>query len=121
MNKVATIRIGMWNRIAIAASALASLVLPTLAWMDVASMNADARKFGLASCRTEVYSMSASAEVQDTVAACDKLWLPINAWQPGWDLWAQLFGFTVIACALAYGVIWLLVWSVKRILRGRAA
>lgn len=106
----------MWNRFAIAVTALALIVLP--AWL-ILSANiefAEAHEQGFQQCAER------AAQPNDgtlTFDACREIW-PIGGQSSyGWAEWGQALVATLIACLALYGLIWLLAWTARWVWRGR--
>lgn len=113
------IKLGLWNRLAIVASVMALIVLPLWAVSDANRLASDIAGFGYRICVEQVERRPA-ADVYAGDEACMKQFEKDFAkLRAGWQVYREALFFTAVACAVAYGLLWLVFAIGKWIWRGR--
>lgn len=111
-------RLGMWNRLAIVAAPLGSLI--GSAWI-VLSENSEmsaARQKGYERCLESAFSPKSDGSL--SAVECWDIWFENNpAYYQGWEEWITLAGFLFALCGVAYLIIWATVATAKWVWRGR--
>lgn len=107
-------RLGFWNRLALVAAVLVTLVWPT--WRAVAEnrRQADALDAGFDIC------LAARAHDVDAFDACWDIWLAGRTPAVDLDAWGIYTSLTALGCLAAYGVLWLLTRIGQWVWRGRS-
>ena len=107
-------RLGFWNRLAVVAGVLFTIISPT--WL-VVSTNleyAQVNEEGYSSCIKGVGQNGSDL----TFDSCRNIWLK-NGSHLGFDDWLPLAGAYAALSVFIYVVLWLAVWIIKWIMRGR--
>lgn len=107
-------RLGFWNRLALVAGALTSLILPTWFILD---HNAERAEIGSAGYQACMERASQTLE-PNAVDGCWEAWM--TNWSfLGWSDWISGVGATLVGCAVLYLLIAAFVWMAKWVWRGR--
>lgn len=102
-------KLGFWNRLALVASVLTTLGVPTYWVIDAANSSAEASELGFASCMK--FDNADYTECRD-------LW-DYSTPAP-WGEWPEAALAVAVACAAGYALIWITVRTAKWIWRGRS-
>lgn len=107
----------MWNRLAIVATVLAVIIAPLWLMATIISSQAESRDALYRLCMGFAES-GPPAEYGAAIEKCsaDRLSDP---YRPGMQKWREFALGTLVVCATIYGLIWLAVWTVKWVWRGR--
>lgn len=112
-------RLGMWNRLAIVAATLFSLIFPTVNWFQQAEAIGKLQSTGYAACTRNTAYVPIDGKSQ--FAYCGDLWFKdMSAMRPGWGDWWPEVVMCLVASAIVYLLIWTAVSTIKWIWRGRA-
>lgn len=118
------IRLGFWNRLAIALTALALVVIPAWVWIDTVHSAQTAEAQYLESCRANAMThlLPNGLADWDKIRASDKQCWEDFAKQKGPSprLWGEAVGLTALLCAIIYSLIWIVVAVIKWVWRGRS-
>ena len=107
-------RLGAWNRLAIVAGALLTLVGPTWFVISENSKNYKAHFDSYQAC----ISLATQREDSKLAESCWDIWM--NDYSTfGWTEWLEGVGIFAVISTILYGMIWLLVWVTKWVWRGR--
>lgn len=108
------VRLGFWNRLAIATGVVTTLVLPT--WIVISeNVKASTARFsGYQLCADVAGKAGAKVSVQE----CADIWLG-HPDPYGWSAWVQFAGATAAACVALYLLIALFAATAKWVWRGR--
>lgn len=121
-------RLGLWNRLAIAATVLALLIAPVWIMFSIETTNTrlDREVFDLCSKAADQRYHSApdpnaalAALSEDHARCSDHLQIMTGSDVFHWPFWRELAGGTLIACAIIYALIWLAVSVGKWVIRGK--
>lgn len=111
-------RLGLWNRLAVVATVLALIILP--AWF-ILSANVDFAERHEQGYQECLRSAMRSTDGTLTGSACREIWPAVVPYSYGWAQWGEMVIATFVMCVALYGLIWLTVWTIKWVWRGRDA
>ena len=107
------IRLGFWNRLAIVATALTIMIVPTYAYLDYIA-DAQTRNEAWFDMCLEFPPKNEAAKFEE----CRQQYLEAST-NPTGGFWWEVAGATLIICGVLYALIWLAVWIAKWVWRGR--
>lgn len=110
-------RLGMWNRLAVVAIVLTTLIAPT--WIILAERGkiVETNSAGYAKCMEAAFKPDSDGTLGPK--SCSEIWFPDDRWYPGWLEWWQTLGVILALCVITYLLAWAAVATVKWIWRGR--
>ena len=112
-------RLGMWNRLAIVAIILASLIAPSWIVLAERAEILDRNSTGYEACMKGAFDPKGNGTLSPEF--CSQNWFGDHQWYPGWTEWWQLVGAVFALCIFAYLLLWAAVATSKWVWRGRQA
>lgn len=111
-------RLGMWNRLALVLTVLAALIVPAAIAIDISNGLRESQQAWYDLCMSYLKGKELEDSYLDEADKCrDDLLKPIdiNAWDGYWTnaLW------TVVGCAIIYGLLWAVIATIRWIWAGR--
>lgn len=115
-------RLGLWNRLAIAATGLALIVGPIWIWLDMATVASEGETTRYQLCidlaevaaeRTEDWQA-----YSNDLRECSDAMMSEN-YGPGWSEWGWAVLGVFVACVIFYFLIWAFASLAKWVWRGR--
>lgn len=110
-------RLGMWNRLAVVAIALTTLIAPTWFIVSERTRMVEVAGNGYSLCLKAAFAPGGDGSI--TPESCSQTWFPDDKWYPGWLEWWQAAGFVLLLCVVAYLLLWGAISTAKWIWRGR--
>ena len=118
-------RLGLWNRLAVVATALAVLIAPLWISFDIASDVSAARHQSYNNCMTIAQQRmelnlerGEPATYTTDMDQCNKEFL-VPGYALNWKDWSEFLGGTLIVCAFIYALLWAFVATAKWVWRSR--
>ena len=119
-------RIGFWNRLAIVAAGLVVLIGPIWGMANMASSSQDSMTRWFKLCQDDAYAkMDADVKARRPLtyqAESDHCYKQMNEYpyyRMNWSDWSTGVGMALAFCAMVYGLIWSIVFTLRWIWAGR--
>lgn len=113
-------RLGMWNRLALVVTVLAVFFAPIAILLNIQHDLYELRAVWYEHCKAVWNGRELEAGYAQAHARCLDDFLKPSTGAPWGDYWELALG-TLIVCAAIYGLIWIVVATIKWIWRGREA
>lgn len=110
-------RLGMWNRLAVVAIALTTLIAPSWFIFSERSKMMKVADDGYSRCLKIAFDPRSDGTL--TPEVCSQTWFPDDKWYPGWTEWWQTAGVVLLLCVFIYLLLWGAISTVKWVWRGR--